>query len=280
MSLVSRLKVGLALVIFLSAVTAFVGIQRIVHVTNETAKFDARTETAKMGLGLVRLMDKIEESNYERSTLLTHFKEEAVSFITGLRTIEAESANSKEVLTLEPTKLEDRINQWQTDMRPQPRTEKNWFILKSPVLRSDGKTQILIHETVAILVADVGTRIRLLRDESAGTIRLLALAALAIVLAGLFLMLRLQRQLEDPLDRLEEVLDEALREHLVRRTGIRSDNEFGRIGRKLDRVLTRLEMARLDNPPSKATEAPQARVPATPEDSQPADSQPADEESA
>ncbi len=240
MSLVSRLKTGLALVTLLSAATAVVGIQRIVHVTNETTKFDARTDLVTTGLGLILLMDDIEQSDQGRSQLLASFQAESTSFITGLRTIEVQPDDNNEKSVLNPDKLEDQLNQWQAQVQPR------WYILKTKMPKSDGKIQMEIHQTVALLVTDVGTRIGVLRNESAGTIRLLALAALAIVLAGLFLMFRLQRQLEDPLDRIEDVLNETLREHLVRRTGIRSDNEFGRIGRKLDRVLTRLEMAKLD----------------------------------
>jgi len=245
---VARIRTGLVLVAIFAAALAFVGIQRIVALTDKSANIGTAAQTAEHGLDLLELI-----SHTERVASKLHYDElrerlEQVkvaknNFIVNLNPwLESMVAVDP---TFEPDKvlasIETAFSSWRASMVRLIEAPKNndWY---SPTIpRFDTKASLRMRGLVNRLVGHIQSQTIEMREQAAAGIRLLALIALAVAGIAALMAWRMRARLGAPIEGIYKVLGRALDGDLQRRTGLAPTDEIGRVGSRIDRILDRLE---------------------------------------
>lgn len=248
MGSITRIRFGLVMVAVFAAALAFIGIQRIVALTDKSANIDTGAQTAEAGLNLLDLI-----GHTERAASKLHFEDlkeklGAVKvakneFIMNLRPWLEDMKAADE--TFEPdlvlASIEKSMDSWRSSMHRLLDTPKNndWYTPTVP--RFDRKTSLRVRGLVNRLIVQIQKETVDMRQQAAAGIRLLALIALAVAGIAAVMAWRMRARLGAPIDGIYKVLGRALDGDLQRRTGLSANDEVGQIGARVDRLLDQLE---------------------------------------
>lgn len=245
---VARIRTGLVLVAIFAAALAFIGIQRIVALTDKSASIGTAAQTAERGLDLLELI-----SHTERVASKLHYDElrERLEQVKVAKKNFIANLNPwlESMVALDPTFAPDKVlasieaafNSWRVSMVRLIEAPKNndWY---SPTIpRFDTKASLRMRGLVSRLVGHIQRQTIEMREQAAAGIRLLALIALVVAGIAALMAWRMRARLGAPIEGIYKVLGRALDGDLQRRTGLAPTDEIGRVGARIDRVLDRLE---------------------------------------